>query len=103
MRFIPFGINFIPFAFCVGLLFFSFFLKNKEKKINLEISFFSFIFSFFLLECLITLYEFKNFVYSQNYRVELHEKLLGKPVDKRSKVEIINQFKENILIHFTMW
>ena len=90
-----FGINFIPFAICVGLLFFSFFLKNKEKKINLEISFFSFIFSFFLLESLITLYEFKNFVYSQNHRVELHEKLLGKPVDKRSKVEVINQFKEN--------
>ena len=87
-------INLVPFALCIILLIFSYFLKEKEHKINLEISFFSLIFAYFFLEILITFYEFRQYVLSQDYSLELHEKLLGKPVDKRNKIEIIAQFKE---------
>ena len=95
-------INLVPFALCLILLIFSYFLKEKEHKINLEISFFSLIFSFFFLEILITFYEFRQYVFSQDYPLELHQELLGKPVDKRNKIEIIAQFKEKDINAFPL-
>lgn len=87
-------INFIPFGICITLIAISFFLKDKEYRINIELSYFTLIFTYFFLEIFISVNDFRNYVFSLNHPREFHEKLIGKPVDKRKKYEIIDEIKK---------